>query len=281
MRRNASKRFHILTLLFFGIMPILFHAHAGETVFPDTTGEMVLIPEGEFIMGGSEKYGRIGLEVGVDTLPERKVYLSPFYIDKYEVTVAQYKRFQAATGHPPPYLWGIKYSEGLNPFRDNDAMSDVSWHDADTYCKWVGKRLPTEEEWEKAARGTDGRRFPWGSEWKDGIANTKEHFYKDKPFAPARGENTVTEVGSMKGDVSPYGIYDMGGNVLEWTSSWYKPYPGNNLKITVFGEKFKVLKGGVWKSPAIPFSFAFYRHWDRPYGSDDPWNGVRCAKDAE
>ena len=136
---------------------------------------MVLIPGGEFIMGASEKHGLIGIDVGVDALPEHRVHLKPFYIDKHEITNADYKRFMAATGMPAMNLCGPEWADEYPPMRDSDPASDLTWHDADEYCKWTGKRLPTEDEWEKAARGTDGRKFPWGNEWKKDIANTMRY----------------------------------------------------------------------------------------------------------
>ena len=279
MPGKIKKRLYLVFLFSLLGAGIAFSSEAAETIFPEPT-EMVLVPEGEFIMGGSEKDGRIGLEVGVDAVPERHVYLKSFYIDKYEVTIGQYKKFMAATGHPPPPLWGPVYAPDYPPHRDTDPISDVSWYDADTYCRWVGKRLPAEEEWEKAARGTDGRRYPWGNEWKEDIANTIEYMQKRQKPGTKKFTHTVTEVGSFKEDVSPYGIYDMAGNVMEWTSSWYKAYPGSTLKRRIFGEIDKVMRGGAWMAPASPFSFAFNRHFARPQG-DDPYFGVRCAKDAE
>ncbi len=259
------------------IRPI--EGNSNIAIFPDI-GEMVLIPEGEFIMGASERHGRIGIEVGVDAMPEQRIYLKSFYIDKYEVTVAQYGRFIIDTGHTEPSLWGPIYAKDYPPVRDNDPISNVSWYDADSYCRWAGKRLPTEEEWEKAARGTDGRRFPWGNEWEKEIANTEEYVRAHQKPGEHKYTYTVAKVGSFKGDVSPYGIYDMGGNVMEWTSSWYKPYPGSELKRPTFGETLKVARGGAWMVPAVIFSFAFNRYFNPP-DKGGPHFGIRCARDAE
>jgi formylglycine-generating enzyme required for sulfatase activity len=242
-------------------------------------GAMALIPAGEFIMGASEGYGIVGVEIGVDAMPERRVRLNAFHIDVHEVTVAEYRRFIEATGHRAPPLWGPPYKDEYPPVRETDPISDVTWHEADEYCKWAGKRLPTEEEWEKAARGADGRKFPWGDEWIADIANTEEYSFKMQ--APGRKSftHTVAEVGGFKDDVSPYGVHDMGGNVMEWTASWYGAYPGSTLKRDIFGEKVKVMRGGSWMATPIPFSFAFNRHFSMP-GEDDPHFGIRCARDA-
>src|SRR3990172_8167733 len=128
--------------------------------------EMVLIPEGPFMMGsrgdGGDE-GILGVDVGVDQLPQREVFLKAFYIDKYEVTVQEYKEFAKATGHPLPGLLTEKTDSKLKewaeavkypPIEDDFPINDVTNMDAEAYCKWAGKRLPTEEEWEKAARGT-------------------------------------------------------------------------------------------------------------------------------
>src|SRR3990167_11182773 len=129
------------------------------------------------------------------------------------------------------------------PIADDDfPMSDVSYMEAESYCKSMGKRLPTEEEWEKAARGSDGRIWPWGNEFGGGMANTIES-----------KENGAVQGGSFTDDVSPYGVYDMAGNLMKWTSSWYEAYPGSKLERPQFGKGYKVMKGGTWSAPSIPF----------------------------
>jgi formylglycine-generating enzyme required for sulfatase activity len=225
---------------------------------------MVLIPAGQFIMGASDEDGIVGIEVGVDQLPRHPVYLQNYYIDLFEATVGEYRGFVRETGYREPYSWNDPTGQR---FQESDALSDVSSIDAEVFCRWKGKRLPTEAEWEKAARGTDGRRWPWGN-----------FFLKDKTNTLEMGFNKILPPGVFPGDISPFGVHDMGGNVMEWTSSWYEPYPGSTLKRESFGKKFKILRGGTWTESASPFARTTYRHPVIP-SLAQPDFGVRCAKD--
>jgi formylglycine-generating enzyme required for sulfatase activity len=184
--------------------------------------EMLLIPAGEFIMGSNE----FGPE-----MPQRNVYLPDYYIDKYPVTNADYKRYMDATSAIAPRHWrGMKIPAGL----ENHSVHRISWFEAVMYAEWAGKRLPSEAEWEKAARGTDGRRWPWGNE-----------FNEDNCLVWDRGEFLDTlPVDSHPGGASPYGVMEMVGNVEEWTNDWYDVYPGGTYKGKAFGKKFKALRGG-------------------------------------
>ncbi|MBI5344274.1 MAG: SUMF1/EgtB/PvdO family nonheme iron enzyme [Deltaproteobacteria bacterium] len=160
--------------------------------------------------------------------PERKLELPDFYMDKTEVTNRMYKEFVVATGRRPPFNWA---GGAYRPDMAERPAAFVSWHDADEFCKWKKKRLPTEAEWEKAARGADGRRFPWGNEFDIKKTNTLgEH-------------GGPTPAGFFKDGASPYGALDMAGNVQEWTDDWYKPYPGNDFNDDDYGEKSKVVRG--------------------------------------
>lgn len=195
--------------------------------------EMIYIPAGEFLMGGEKK----------------PVYVDAFYIDKYPVTNAEYKAFVDATGYRQPDHWrGGTYP----PDKADHPVVQVNWEDAAAYAEWAGKRLPTEEEWEKAARGTDGRTYPWGDTWEANRANTSESGILD-----------TTPVGkySPQGD-SPYGVADMAGNVWEWTASGVK-------------RVYLIMRGGTWLNPredARCTSRLQYTPRRR-----NPYVGFRCA----
>ncbi|MBI5197074.1 MAG: formylglycine-generating enzyme family protein [Nitrospirae bacterium] len=222
--------------------------------------EMIYIPEGPFIRGSNQRLPDEG--------PEHTVTLGPYYMDRYEVTNAQYQKFVKATERSLPIHW----QNGTYPKGKADhPVTFVSWYDATAYCQWAGKRLPTDQEWEKAARGPNGWIFPWGNE-----------FDKRKANVPATGIGDTTPVGRFESGKSYYGLYDMSGNVWEWTSSWYKPYPGNKHPTENYGEKYRVLKGGSW------FDCSFYKcgisapSFNRGFFIPETKNfsfGFRCAKD--
>ena len=232
----------------------------------DEPNEMVLIPAGKFIMGTNERMPDEG--------PQHTVYLDAFYIDKYEVTNLQYKKFIDATKHRSPKNFTNRtFPEG----KADPPVTYVNWYDATDYCSWAGKRLPTDQEWEKAARGTEGRVYPWGDTFDIRKANMPQRWITLKQ------EGDTTPVGAFEGGVSVYGLYDMSGNVWEWTSSWYLPYPGNTRITENYGEKYKTLKGGSW------WDCSFYRcglsapTYNRSFFMRTTKNksfGFRCAKDA-
>ena len=229
---------------------------------------MALIPGGEFVMGSDEKDGRIGTEVGVDSMPKHTVTVKPFYIDRFEVTNGAYRKFAKATGHAPPAIWE-DYKQFQYPAPSDDhPVVDVNFHDAEAYCRWAGKRLPTEEEWERAARGEDGRLWPWGNEVNVKRLNTEDS-----------GRNWTTPVGSFPDGASPYGVQDMAGNAMEWTSSILQSYIGAPKQIPP-DKKFRILRGGSWGMPADPFARAAHRHY-RLADLAQPDFGIRCARNAE
>jgi formylglycine-generating enzyme required for sulfatase activity len=143
--------------------------------------------------------------------------------------------------------------------------SEITWYDAVAYAKWAGKRLPTEEEWEFAGRGTDGRRYPWGSEWKEGLANTSE------------AKTAINNVGAFKGP-SPFGLLDMVGNVWEWTASELKAYPGGSLPPQK-GTELLVIRGGSYTESKDEATTTYRRGY--PARGNYFYNkiGFRCAKD--
>ncbi len=209
---------------------------------PEPPEGMVYVPAGEFIMGS--KYG------DPDERPRHISSTKAFFIDKYEVSYAEYARFDKT----------FKIPEG----KENNAAI-VTWSQADAYAKWAGKRLPTEKEWEKAARGIDGRIFPWG--------NTYDDSYVVWDRSETRG-------GSIAKPASPYGCYDMAGSVWEWTADWYKPYPGNKTPMEQYGEKYKVMRGGSTFN-----NHSFIRTSQRYYLLPEDIRaypvGFRCVKDIE
>jgi formylglycine-generating enzyme required for sulfatase activity len=223
-----------------------------QTARGDDGAEMVLVPSGAFSMGDTPEF------------PAHKVMLDAFYIDTYEVTNALYRRFRDATGRAAPDSWrDSKFNGPTQP------VVGVTWDDADTFCTWAGKRLPSEAEWEKAARGTDGRSYPWGNQWDVRRTNT---FHS--------GVGRTTPVGSYPTGKSPYGAYDMVGNAAEWVTDWYaKDYyrqsPERNPRGPNSGVA-RVVRGGSWDiSTTSPAGRAFKLPDER---SDRV--GFRCAKSA-
>lgn len=228
---------------------------------------MVLIPAGAFTMGSDERLSDEG--------PKHQVTLAAYQIDRFEVTNLQYKAFIDATGRrSPDYFRNRTFPSG----KADHPVTFVSWFDARDYCSWAGKRLPTDAEWEKAARGTDGRTFPWGNEFVMHAANTPVR------WGELKQEGDTTPVGAFAQGLSPYGVHDMSGNVWEWTDSWYEAYPGNQNITENYGQKYRTLKGGSW------WDCSFYKCgisapvYNRSFFSPKVKNasfGFRCAKDAD
>ena len=224
-----------------------------------TPGEMVLIPAGEFILGSNE-------DKESSAYPQQKINLPAFWIDKYEATNTEFLDFAIKTGYSGEGAKeGKDWRQFFTPDKARYPVVYITWNDAEEYCKSLGKRLPTEEEWEKAARGTDGRKYPWGDKWDAAKTNTYES-----------GLRNPTTVGQFD-DLSPYGVHDMLGNVQEWTGSWYKPYKGTLRKDQWFGDRARVVRGisarmygsraNLWlRSAYVPKSLYDF--------------GCRCAKDA-
>jgi iron(II)-dependent oxidoreductase len=215
---------------------------------PKDGAEMAWIPAGEFTMGADQEqidalWQRMGWPAGwkqsdQDESPAHKVYLDGFWIYRYEVTNEQYAKFVSATGRSAPSHWsGGRIPSGL----EKHPMWNVSWEDAKAYCEWAGVRLPTEAEWEKAARGTDGRVWPWGNEWDPKKCNA---------YGRADGFYYTAPVGSFPQGVSPYGVMDMAGNVWEWCADYYDDdyyaqSPARNPTGPTSGSE-RALRGGSW-----------------------------------
>jgi len=234
---------------------------------------MVPIPAGVFIMGSDD------LRTNEQNRPAHRVRTRAYRIDKFPVTKAQYAQFVAAKKYRPPLSWTDGYiprGVELHP------VTMVSWYNARDYCAWAGKRLPTEAEWEKAARGTDGRSWPWGASMHPENLNT---YYK---------VGRTTPVNAYPMGASPYGVMDMAGNVQEWVADQFAPYPGAAASKEIFQAKeiapdyhrgsdeqeelvYFVMRGGSWKSD--PFSsYTYHRNFSLPnYASD--FFGFRCAAD--
>ena len=203
---------------------------------------MVYVPASPFIMGS---------DVGdADERPRHIETTGAYFIDKHEVSNAEFKRFDRK----------FAYAEG----RDNHPVV-VTWEQANAYAKWAGKRLPTEQEWEKAARGTDGRTFPWGELYDPTFFNWDEDY-------PRGGSQACPE--------SPYGCVDMAGGAWEWTADWYKPYPGNDIPCEAYGEKYKVMRGGASFND-VAMVRTTHRYYLPPDSTGNYYVGFRCVKDVE
>ncbi len=234
---------------------------AGREITGKDGAPMVLVPEGEFTMGG-DVYG--------DERPIHRVFLDEYYIDKYEVTTSRYAAFLQATSRKNPDKWNEAslVSDGNRP------VIGVNWNDAATYCRHYGKRLPTEAEWEKAARGTNGRKYPWGN---DELESRQTHVDKCCDW---KGYATLSVVGEHDADKSPYGAYDMEGNVEEWVAdyydvNYYQRSPDRN-PTGPGGSPYKAIRGGSWARGK------YFTSSSKRGGAIEEWStahlGFRCAK---
>ncbi len=279
--------------------------HADNVSKP--VAEMVAVPAGNFTMGTDDREladliescrDEFGPELGAlecDNLSRlqdalvgssRTVYLSAYLIDRYEVTSGQYRACVDGGGcDMVPLVAG-----DTRFIRDDLPVVDVSWTDADTYCRWAGKRLPSEAEWEKAARGTDGRRWPWGDvDGRDranrGRVNPEElrsATMRDATYEadPSDGANALVAPGTFRWGKSPYGVYDMAGNVSEWVADWWSQYGYAGLPLVnptgVATGGYRVSRGGGFDDPKFK-ARTYFRENARP-GSRSISRGFRCAK---
>jgi formylglycine-generating enzyme required for sulfatase activity len=264
--------------------------------------EMVYVAPGEFILGTSEaqidawlkEHPNDKREWFADEQPQRRVNLPGYWIGRTEVTNAQYLRFVLATSHRPPEHWKDgRVPSGLDGF----PVVFVDSEDARAYCEWARGHLPSQLEWEKAARGTDGRIFPWGDHWDGkrcrclesitGIGYASALDGATALFTWMQSHDTVHDgpavAGSYRGDRSPFGCMDMAGNVWEWCADWYDPtayqrYAAGDLTSPATGES-KVARGGSWEGDApSAFRCARVAH-NSPNERRGVGGGFRCARD--
>ncbi|MCS7080412.1 MAG: bifunctional serine/threonine-protein kinase/formylglycine-generating enzyme family protein [Chloracidobacterium sp.] len=221
---------------------------------------MVYIPGGVFIMGNNASPDDF-------EKPEHERQVAPFFMDKTEVTNEQYAKFVQETGHPPPLNW--KGQKTFPPGTAKLPVAEVSWDDAQAFAKWAGKRLPTEVEWEYAARGTDRRLYPWGNEFDPSKLNAGRDI--------SRIKDQRRQVGSFNGE-SPFGLLDMAGNVSEWTDSGYDLYPGSQAVIKPEFQSLKIIRGGCFADDARRTMVTRRLMNERTFR--DLSTGFRCAKDA-
>jgi len=229
---------------------------------------MILIPKGGFIYGLSREeldkvfrilYGNnskaweLGFSLGkLEITDKQNRYLSDYYIDKYDVTNKQYTKFVKETGHRKPSSWDKP--EFNHP---DQPVTGVGYKDAEAYCQWAGKRLPTEEEWEKAARGTDGRWFPWGNSVQADICNTWKQ------------DNTLAKVGEFSKCASPYGVMDMCGGLWQMV---------NGIDDSVWGKY--IMRGGSWvTAQELSRTTVRWSPGDKENGAK--WLGFRCVEDVK
>ena len=273
-RRNLTISF--LAIFWTSIAPQL---SAAATAVPE---DMVLVNAGGFTRGIDDTK----TENFLDEAPAKMIYLSSYYIDKFEVSNSKYTEFIIATDHPAPAYWDHRK---LN--QPSQPVTGVNWFDSDTYCRWENKRLPTEAEWEKAARGPAGSIYPWGNE----LDYSKANFAKGKT-----GKKYITSpVDAHPKGVSYYGAYNMAGNVFEWVQDWYssdyykldetrnpkgpqsketKSIKNISKKSNVLFEK-KVIRGGSWFAPAQSITTT-HRFWNNPINNSYGVGlGFRCARD--
>jgi formylglycine-generating enzyme required for sulfatase activity len=222
-----------------------------------TPAGMVLIPGGEFQMGSDRP------DADQQEKPAHKVTVAPFYIDVTEVTCEDYQKFVGTTGYKIPGKW----TEGVCPSADiGKPVTGVDWYDASAYAKWANKRLPTEAEWEFAARGKTGSRYPWGDQWRKGAGNADN-------AAPG-----IAVVKTFNG-TSPFQCYDMVGNAWEWTASKLMPYPGGRLGQQA-SDDLRVIRGGSWQSQTDSATTTYRFGWPSSGGKDYNNTSFRCAQDA-
>ena len=259
-------------------------------------GDMVMVPGGPFLMGVDKEVNEkvqkmskraklkyaVSREAFHDEGPSHNVVLDAYYLDKYETSNKQYADFMKATDHPAPAYWDDRRRN-----KPQQPVSGINYNDANAFCSWANKRLPTEAEWEKAARGPESFKYPWGNE----LDVTKANF--------GRKDEVTANVDAYPEGKSPYGVYNMAGNVFEWVADWYDPnfYKKTRQSINPTGPKDgawlsgtgtyvdriavgkkRVIRGGSWYAPAESVS-ATHRFWNDPMNNSYGVGlGFRCAR---
>ena len=265
VRRRRRLKYVCAAAAILAICGALFYAINGQSknaVVGTDGAPAVLIPSGVFIMGDGEE------------APRREIFVDAFYLDKYEVTVARYAAFSKASGNVKlPEEWDtVDLTNGAEL-----PVVGVDWQDAQSYCQWSGRRLPTEAEWEKAARGNDERKFPWGN---DPPSDERARFLK--AYENPVYKDGVAPVGSHPKGTSPFGIDDLSGNVWEWVADWFgESFPRadvRNPKGPNSGSA-RVLRGGGWYDP--PERVTATKRMHAPPQHRDDSIGFRCARDAK
>jgi len=267
--------------------------------------EMIYIPAGSFLMGNSN--------VGNDAvyhysweLPQHWVYLSGYHIGKYEVTRGEYRAFMNAGGYsksqywstagwswrlnasssypnvgPPrtqPSFWDAVQNWGTGNFTQTDSypVVGVTYYEAEAFCNWAGGHLPTEAQWERAARwtGSHPNVYPWGDTWNQEYCN---NYYDSNAAGGGYGKHQTAPVGSYSSHPSPSGCQDMAGNVGEWVQDWYKSYPNSTSPFDYTGS-YRVLRGGDWYDYDVNYARCAYRDGNLPYGCSNYYFGFRLAR---
>ena len=280
----------------FGIFTIATLLGTSVSDAVESPDDMVLVSGGPFVMGVDKeenpkiktmskiqqlKYA-VSLEAFNDEGPSRTVTLDSFHIDKYEVSNKKYGEFMKATGHPAPAYW-----DDHRRNKPEQPVSGVNWYDAKAYCSWANKRLPTEAEWEKTARGPKGFKYPWGDDPDPSKANY------------GRKQEFTSNVDAYPEGKSPYGVYNMAGNVFEWVADWYDPnyYKNSQAQVNPVGPsdgaflsgtgtyvdriavgKKRVIRGGSWYAPEASITNT-HRFWNDPMNNSYGVGlGIRCAR---
>ena len=271
-------------LFMFGIFVLPLSGWSQNTTDNSLEGEMIHIPSGHFIFGTNKK-DKIAeaLSLGIpkpwyaDETPRQKIFLKGFYIDTFEVTNERYKKYVDDLGAVSPANWeNNDFLEGKN----KEPVTWVTWFDAANFCQWAKKMLPTEKQWERAAKGTKSNEYPWGNEYQSSIANLSKR---------AGSKNKPVKVGSFPKSVSKEGVHDLVGNVWEWVADDYRPYKGSTYKNNYYDSGYKILRGhsasdighfpGAMYANAIKmFARSGYRQFANP-DEPGPDVGFRCVSE--